>query len=71
MIDKVTQVSSSQCSQQYKVGLKRIYRIFEFVFDSNSFETIIIIRNFEITVKMADTSNDLESLSVSTTATLH
>ena len=32
------------------------------------FETIIVIRNIEITLKMADTSNE-EPLSVSTTAT--
>ena len=50
------------------LGLKQIYRIFEFVFHSNSFETIIVIQNTEITVKMAETSNE-ESLLVSTTTT--
>ena len=47
-----------------------LYRIFEFVFNSNPFEAILVIRNIEITVKMADTSSYNEkSLSVSTTAT--
>ena len=50
------------------IGLKQIHQIFKFVFDSNSFEAIIVTQNIEIIIKMTDTSNE-ESLSVSTTST--